>query len=423
MSTAALVRSPPVGSPGNSRRTEAVTCHHSFVPIKIDNVLTWADDLDEATLAQAKATASMPFVKAPLALMPDAHLGLGSTVGSVVATTGAIMPSCVGVDIGCGMIAQRLSYRGADLSPHLDELHERIARVVPSGIPNKANRRAGSHTAPRSAPTGALATLAAQRPVAADEAKVISQFGTLGSGNHFVEVCADADTDAAWIVLHSGSRNPGNTIARTHIETAKGLMKSWFIDLPDPDLAYLVEGTTEFQHYIADMLWAQEYAYANRQAMLDAIVEQLSGLLEDQQVLDGEPVNCHHNYTTREQHHGRDMWITRKGAIQARAGSLGVIPGSMATGSFIVEGVGSPASYCSASHGAGRKMSRAKARRELSSQSLDDRMEGIAWNRQADELLDEHPAAYKDLGEVMANQSDLVTIRHRLNTILNYKGV
>lgn len=199
-------------------------------------------------------------------------------------------------------------------------------------------------------------------------------------------------------------------------------MKDFFIELPDPELAYLVEGRPEFDAYIDAMRWAQRYAYANRQAMLDAIVGQLGEELDEVELLDGEPVNCHHNYTTQEHHHGRDLWVTRKGAILAREGVLGVIPGSMATGSFIVEGLGSAASYHSASHGAGRKMSRSAARRQLSTESLDDIMADIAWNGQADDLLDEHPDAYKDLGEVMENQADLVRIKHRLNTILNYKG-
>lgn len=396
------------------------------MPEKIESVLTWAGDLDDATLTQAKTTASMPFVNKPLALMPDAHLGLGSTVGSVVATTGAIMPSCVGVDIGCGMIAQQLTVSGADLGPVLGDVHERISKVVPSGIPKSNRSSVGAHqgrNADELSDADDLKRLMQARPDAADERKAVSQFGTLGSGNHFVELCTD-ENDSGWIVLHSGSRNPGNTIARHHIENAKGLMKDFFIDLPDPDLAYLVEGRPEFDHYIADMMWAQDYAFNNRAAMMSAIVTELNDVLdhEGEQLLRGKAINCHHNYTTKEHHHGRDMWITRKGAIQAREGSLGVIPGSMATGSFIVEGLGSRASYCSASHGAGRKMSRTKARKTLTTESLDQRMDGIAWNRNAEALLDEHPEAYKDLGEVMDNQRDLVTIKHRLTTILNYKG-
>ncbi len=396
-------------------------------PTKIDNVLTWATDLDDATLEQARITASMPFVEKPLALMPDAHLGLGSTVGSVVATNGAIMPSCVGVDIGCGMIAQRLAVSADDVRPHLDDIHERIARVVPSGIPNAKNKRAGAHRrTDRGGPLpDALTGLMAELPDAADEDKAVTQFGTLGSGNHFVELCADASSGDAWIVLHSGSRNPGNTIARHHIETAKGIMADFFIELPDPDLAYLVEGRPEFDAYIEAMTWAQRYAFENRQAMLDAIVAELVDALDQPDattLLAEEPVNCHHNYTTQEHHHGRNLWVTRKGAILAREGSRGVIPGSMATGSFIVEGLGSAASYHSASHGAGRKLSRTAARKKLSTASLDVAMADISWNRDPQSLLDEHPDAYKDLGEVMDNQTDLVRIVHRLDTILNYKG-
>jgi len=404
-------------------------------PTKIDQVLTWATDLDDRTLAQAQTTASMPFVEKPLALMPDAHLGLGSTVGSVVATSGAVMPACVGVDIGCGMIAQRLTMSGAELGPDLDAVHEGIARTVPSGIPRAGRRKAGSHRGrggvggrgdkPQGGYSPALQTLMKTRPDHADEAKTLAQFGTLGSGNHFIEICADADTDEAWIVLHSGSRNPGNTIARHHIGAAKGVMKDFFIELPDPDLAYLVEGRPEFDEYIEAMIWAQVYAFENRQAMMDAVVGVVCTALEasvEQLLGDNEPVNCHHNYTTKEHHHGRDLWVTRKGAILAREGTLGVIPGSMATGSFIVEGRGSKASYCSASHGAGRRMSRTAARKRLTAESLDEAMANIAWNRQPDALLDEHPDAYKDLGEVMENQADLVRIRHRLNTLLNYKG-
>ncbi len=413
------------------------------MPTKIDtNVLSWADDLDSTTIEQAATTASMPFVNKPLALMPDAHLGLGSTVGSVVATTGAIMPACVGVDIGCGMIAQKLTPTAEQIRPHLTQLHERIAAFVPSGIPRKGNRKAGSHTDGPDTRTSVLAHLQKARPDAADATKTASQFGTLGSGNHFVEVCED-ENGSAWIVLHSGSRNPGNTIARHHIAAAKGLMKDWFIELPDPDLAYLVEGTAPFEAYINDMRWAQLYAFENRQAMMDAIAAQLELVLATDDtsrsstnnstnnsdralgtasVLDGDPINCHHNYTTQEHHHGKDLWVTRKGAILAREGTRGVIPGSMATGSFIVSGLGSPSSYCSASHGAGRAMSRTKARKTLSTESLDARMHGIAWNNQPKALLDEHPDAYKDLGHVMDNQSDLVEIEHRLTTILNYKG-
>lgn len=383
------------------------------------DVLSWATDLDERTETQARTAASMPFVHAPLALMADAHLGLGATVGSVIATEGAIIPAAVGVDIGCGMAAVRTGLRADQLPDDLGPLHHSIGRAVPAGIPSRRRRRQGSHSSERAAALPARLTDRAP-DIARDRAeKVRSQFGTLGSGNHFVELCLDED-DRVWIVLHSGSRGIGNEIAKRHIERAKGLMRRYFIELPDPDLAYLVEQTPEFGDYIDAMTWAQDYALGNRDAMLSAILDQLRhhGLPVDE----AERVQCHHNYTEREHHHGRDLWVTRKGAIRARVGDRGVIPGSMATGSFIVEGLGSEASYCSASHGAGRRLSRRKAKQELSTASLAERMAGIAWNEQPDALLDEHPEAYKDLGEVMANQQDLVRPLHRLRCILNYKG-
>ncbi|MEO1062081.1 MAG: RtcB family protein [Actinomycetota bacterium] len=384
-----------------------------------DDVLSWATDLDERTEQQARTTASMPFVRSPLALMADAHLGLGATVGSVIATEGAIIPAAVGVDIGCGMAAVDTGVRAEQLPDDLAPLHHSIGRAVPAGVPSRRRSRQGSHSSTRAAdlPAGLAERAPEQARTKAD--KVRSQFGTLGSGNHFVELCLD-EQDRVWVVLHSGSRGIGNEIARRHIERAKGLMARYFIDLPDPDLAYLVEQTPEFGEYIDAMTWAQDYALGNRDAMLTAILDQLRhhGL----PVEPGDRVQCHHNYTQREHHHGRDVWVTRKGAIRARVGDRGVIPGSMATGSFIVEGLGSPASYTSASHGAGRRLSRRAAKQELTPDSLVERMDGITWNDDARGLLDEHPEAYKDLGEVMANQQDLVRPVHRLRCVLNYKG-
>ncbi len=246
------------------------------------------------------------------------------------------------------------------------------------------------------------------------------QFGTLGSGNHFVEVCLD-ERDRVWTVLHSGSRGVGNKLAQRAIEKAKGLMRDWFIELEDPDLAYLVEGTPDFDAYIADMLWAQDYALANRALMADAVTRALRGAVD--RPFTTEQVNCHHNFTTREQHGGKPTWVTRKGAIRAREGDLGVIPGSMGTATFVVRGRGNAASWHSCSHGAGRRMSRGQARRELDTASLEEAMTGRTWQRaQARDLLDEHPAAYKDVREVMAAQSDLVEVVHELHQVLNYKG-
>jgi tRNA-splicing ligase RtcB len=246
------------------------------------------------------------------------------------------------------------------------------------------------------------------------------QFGTLGSGNHFVEVCLD-ERDHVWTVLHSGSRGIGNQLASRHIEKAKGLMKKMFITLEDPDLAYFVQGTPEFDAYVADMLWAQQYALASRALMSDRATASLFEVVGHGAVV--RTINCHHNFTQLEHHRGTDMWITRKGAIKAAAGDEGVIPGSMGTRSYIVKGKGVASSYNSCSHGAGRRLSRGQARKQLTVESLAEQMSGRTWNAdKAQLLLDEHPMAYKDIDVVMSDQADLVEVRHALRQILNYKG-
>jgi tRNA-splicing ligase RtcB (3'-phosphate/5'-hydroxy nucleic acid ligase) len=378
------------------------------------NVLSWASDLDERTQDQAQRAAAMPFVEKPLALMADAHLGMGATIGSVIATHGAIIPAAVGVDIGCGMIAGRLNLTSNDLPDSLKDIHHSIARSIPAGVPNRGRRDEGSHRDERDFDAGSV-------PSMVKESKVRRQFGTLGSGNHFVEMCLD-EADRVWIVLHSGSRGAGNQVARHHIEGAKDLMQRYFIELDDKDLAYLVAGTNEFESYIRDMLWAQDYAAGNREAMLAAVLKDLRHALGEWVDFAESLVNCHHNYTEMEHHHDKNLWITRKGAIRARVGDRGVIPGSMATGSFIVRGLGNAASYCSASHGAGRRMSRTAARKRLTQDSLVAAMAGITWNESPKDLLDEHPEAYKDITQVMVAQADLVEVEERLTTILNYKG-
>ena len=319
------------------------------------------------------------------------------------------------------MVAQRLAVAPSELD--LDRIHDEISTAIPAGQPTKGRRGTGSFgDGPRdlTADDHALLARVGDHAPQFDRDRAVAQYGTLGGGNHFVELCEDSE-GSAWFVLHSGSRGVGNSIAKTHIAEAKGLMRSYFIELDDPDLAYLVEGTPEFDRYIEAMLWAQDYAAWSRSAMMRAACRAASAQAGTD-VRDGNEINCHHNYTVRERHHGQTMWITRKGAINARAGAKGIIPGSMATGSFIVTGKGSPASYESASHGAGRTMSRNRARKTLTEESLSDRMEGIVWNDTPDTLLDEHPAAYKDLDRVMANQADLVEIEARLTTVLNYKG-
>lgn len=388
------------------------------MPIKHDNVLVWGSDIEPGTIDQAAQAARMPFIAGHLALMPDAHIGKGSTVGSVIPTHGAIIPAAIGVDIGCGMIAVETDRTAEHLPDDLTPLLSAIEQSVPAGV-GQGHEVATEHW---------RNWLNAQfngrtRPDLTDKeaSKASTQFGSLGSGNHFVEVCLD-ERDHVWLVLHSGSRGVGNMLASRHIEGAKGLMKRYFIDLEDPDLAYLVEGTPEFDAYITAMLWSQEYAMQNRAAMVDAALPKLFAATGGG--TDLERVNCHHNFTERENHHGRNVWLTRKGAIRARTGDLGVIPGSMGTRSYIVEGLGNPASYNSCSHGAGRRLSRGRARRELTIESFVESMEGKTWQGDmADKLLDEHPDSYKDIDQVMADQADLVTIKHTLRQVLNYKGL
>ena len=384
-------------------------------PILSDDksVLSWASTLEPEAMAQARVTASMPFVVKPLALMPDAHVGKGSTVGSVIATEAAIIPAAVGVDIGCGMAAVETALTSHDLADDLAHLHDLIRAAVPAGVgKGHEQRELDAFTAvPYSG-----ATELADRQVETARA----QFGSLGSGNHFVEVCLD-ERDRVWVVLHSGSRGIGNQLAMKHIAKAQGLMKQWFISLPDPDLAYLPQGTPEFDAYVADLLWAQAYARGNRDRMLTLVLNAVEQVTRPG--IETSRVNCHHNFTQLEHHRGRDLWITRKGAIGARAGQRGIIPGSMGTRSYVVEGLGSAASYESCSHGAGRRLSRTAARKTLSVESLRTAMEGRAWNeREARDLVDEHPSAYKDIDQVMEDQRDLVRPLHTLSQVLNYKG-
>ena len=385
------------------------------MPTHHGDVLNWATDLEPDALHQAERTAALPFVTGHVALMPDAHVGMGATIGSVIPTDGAIIPSAVGVDIGCGMIASLLPLRSDALGDDLDALHGRIERSVPAGLGR-------GHDDAQEAAAGLLGDDRAADLTGRQLGTAAKQLGSLGSGNHFVEVCLD-EQDRVWVVLHSGSRGIGNQLAQQHIEGAKDLMRRYFIELPDEDLAYLVEGTEEFDTYIRHMLWAQDYALANREVMMDAVIAQIESHL-GRGVAEVERINCHHNFTEREHHHGRNVWITRKGAIRARSGDAGVIPGSMGTRSYIVDGLGSAASYTSCSHGAGRRMSRGAARRQLDVDGLRRRMRGRAWNEgDAARLIDEDPRAYKDIDEVMEAQRDLVAIRHQLSQVLNYKGV
>lgn len=378
-------------------------------------LVAWGvDNMEPGALDQAGRASRLPFVQGHVALMPDAHVGIGATVGSVIPTLGAIIPAAVGVDIGCGMIAVETDANASQLPDDLAALMPLIEARVPAGL-GKGHTRATSN-----APEQWLAANEPRTDLSHTQTEtVLHQFGTLGSGNHFLEVCLD-ERDRVWVVLHSGSRGIGNQLAKSHIATAKKLAKQWFIPLEDPDLAYLVQGTPEFGAYIADMHWAQNYALANRDRMMDEALRSLAELMPFSEL---RRVNCHHNFTATERHHGRNLWITRKGAINAGVGDEGVIPDSMGTRSFIVRGKGSPASFESCSHGAGRRMSRGEARKAFTEADLTARMAGRVWNAdKASSLIDEIPDSYKDIDDVMAAQDDLVAIEHTLRQVFNYKG-
>ncbi|MCP1429008.1 tRNA-splicing ligase RtcB [Microbacterium foliorum] len=381
-------------------------------------LLSWASMIDEKTLDQAHTTARMPFIHPHLALMPDAHLGKGATVGSVIPTLGAIIPAAVGVDIGCGMIAVRTQFTRSDLQGRdLAELREQIERAIPLSA-GRYNNKVVTTAAPRIAELEALAEKSGFDPETYAENWRL-QLGTLGSGNHFIEVSVD-ELDRVWLFLHSGSRGVGNRIAGHHIAVAQRLAKQWWIDLPDRDLAYLVEGTPEFTQYISELRWAQHFALLNREEMMDRVARQVSEFLGTP-VDEQERINCHHNFTESEKHYGAQVWVSRKGAIQADAGRPGLIPGSMGTASYVVEGLGDPQSLNSSPHGAGREYSRSAARRTFSHEQLREAMTGIEF-RDTSAFIDEIPQAYKPIDQVMADAAGLVSIRHTLHQLVNVKG-
>lgn len=387
-------------------------------------VKNWAVGIEERALQQAKNIARLPFVAAEgVALMPDAHHGKGSTVGSVIPTERAIIPAAVGVDIGCGMNAVKLSLKATDLPDSLVHVRAAIESAVPLGV-------GGSWGSPRRIPVptdtqrraieGALWGEVTSGSLEKLMMKAGSQLGTLGSGNHFIELCLDESGDV-WVMLHSGSRGIGSMIGTHFIERGKRRMEEYFISLPDADLAYFPVGTVDFRDYMEAVGWAQNYALENRRVMMEAVIAALRVSIPVDFTVVGEAINCHHNYVEREEHYGRGMWITRKGAIRAREGDLGIIPGSMGQKSYIVRGRGNQASYCSCSHGAGRKMSRTEARRAFSLVDLVAQTAGVEC-RKDDAVLDEIPGAYKDIDAVMANQTDLVEVVHTLKQVLCVKG-
>ena len=379
-----------------------------------EKLISWASEIDDQTIRQAEKTARLPIVAGHVALMPAAHVGLGATVGSVIPTRSAVIPAAVGVDIGCGMIAAELDVTEAQLPDSLEPLLGRIEHAIPAGVgrghdavAQHADRWLAEHK-----PATVLSDDQAQRAA--------KQFGTLGSGNHFFELCID-ERGRVWVVLHSGSRGIGNKLATMHITEARNLAQALELQLEDKDLAYFTEGTPEFDAYVADMLWAQEYARANRDQMMDNAMREVFAFLGFGR--ETQRINCHHNFTQREVHDGRELWVTRKGAIRADIGDLGVIPGSMGTRSYIVAGKGNAASWRSCSHGAGRRHSRTQAKKLFTEADLAEQMAGKVWlSSRAGALVDEIPTAYKDIDRVMADQTDLVEVLHTLHQVLNYKG-
>ena len=384
------------------------------------NVLSWlpAEQIEESAMRQIENLSRMPFIFKHVAVMPDCHFGMGATVGSVIPTLRAIIPAAVGVDIGCGMIAVKTPLTRDDLPEDLSDIRKAIEHQVPLSA-GHYNRSIKKTAKPRieqlEAKAAELDRLDFYNKVDKNWRK---QLGSLGSGNHFIEVVLDEE-GYAWAFLHSGSRGVGNRIASHHINIAKKLMEKWYIDLPDADLAYLVEDTSDFDNYIADLDWAQEFALLNREEMMERIIRILQYRCGDFEEV--ERIQCHHNFTKRENHFGKNILVSRKGAIEAREGQLGLIPGSMGTRSYVVRGKGNRASFNTAPHGAGRRLSRNKARSAFTMDDFDRDMSGIEVNR-SEAFLDELPGAYKDIDLVMEQSADLVDVIHTFRQIVNVKG-
>jgi tRNA-splicing ligase RtcB len=382
----------------------------SRVPVKV-----WTADLEESARKQLVQTGELPFLFRHVAAMADTHWGMGATVGSVIATQGAICPAAVGVDIGCGMAAVKTRLDAAALEGKLPRLRHAIERGVPVGFHQRQEPHPEAGAFLRRAGDGpAVATPSERR-------KAALQCGTLGGGNHFIEICVDEDDSRVWVLLHSGSRNIGKVTAERHIDAAKKQSRREGVALPNPELAYLSEGSGAFDAYVADLKWCQDFALQNRRIMLAEVLKDMRHVLGAEDLGLEPEIHCHHNYVAWERHFGRDVMVTRKGAIRARSGDLGIIPGSMGTGSFIVRGLGNPESFESAPHGAGRRMSRGAARRAFTKEDLAAQTAGVECRKDAG-VLDEIPAAYKPIGEVIANSSDLVEVVGRLKQVVCVKG-
>lgn len=374
-------------------------------------------DIEDSALTQLKNLARLPFIhNNGVAVMPDVHAGIGSTVGTVIATDKAIIPAAVGVDIGCGVNAVRLTLRANQLPDSLSAIRDAIEKVVPLGKGGAQARSSERDDAFfKTFPIEGMPAIASD-----NRGKAQDQLGSLGSGNHFIELCVDQN-DFVWVMLHSGSRGVGNMIGTHFIERAKRNMEKFFISLPDADLAYFPQETDDFNEYVEAVEWAQNYALENRRVMMKAVLDALRDACPVAFLPTTEAVNCHHNYVARENHFGSNLWVTRKGAVSAREGQLGIIPGSMGQKSYIVRGKGNLESYCSCSHGAGRQMSRAQAKRQFSLTDLIEQTKGVEC-RKDEGVIDEIPGAYKSLDLVMENQKDLVEVVHTLKAVLCIKG-
>ena len=385
-----------------------------------DNALSWApeEQIEDSALEQIASLSKMPFIFKHVAVMPDCHFGLGATVGSCIPTMGAIIPAAVGVDIGCGMIAAKTGLNRADLPDDLSDIRKAIEHQVPlsAGRYNASVKKTAKPRVERlEASAAELGRLEFYNKTSRNWRK---QLGSLGSGNHFIEVVLDEE-DGVWAFLHSGSRGVGNRIASHHIKIAKGLMERDGVELPNDDLAYLKQDTPEFDDYMADLEWAQEFALLNREEMMERIIKLMKYRCGDFDVV--ERIQCHHNFTQREKHFGEEILVSRKGAIEAREGQLGLIPGSMGTRSYVVRGKGNALSFNTAPHGAGRSMSRRKARESFTMEDFDRLMTGIEVNR-SEAFLDELPGAYKDIDLVMEQSQDLVEVLHTFRQVVNVKG-
>ncbi len=407
----------------SSQRSYDVIHPEGGVPIK---AWTRGVPIEEAAAKQLANVARMPFIHQWVAAMPDVHWGIGATVGTVIPTVGAIIPAAVGVDIGCGMMAVRTTLTANDLPESLRSVRAAIEAAVPHGRTPRGRDKGAWNTPP---PAAAAAWAELKPPFDAIIAKHPAvghsnhrtHLGTLGTGNHFIEVCLD-ESDRVWFLLHSGSRGVGNKIGRYFIELAKKDMRKWIVNLPDEDLAYLSEGTDHFNEYVDAVEWAQTFAMTNRRLMMDAIIAAVGAVPGIPPFgAETEAVNCHHNYVAREHHYGRDVLLTRKGAVRAREGDLGIIPGSMGARSYIVRGKGNPESFHSCSHGAGRAMSRAEAKRRFTLEDHAKATAGIECRKDSD-VLDETPGAYKSIDAVMEAQKDLVEIVHTLRQVVCVKG-